>query len=208
MTIARRTLIASALLGTALPGWTAPSAPQEGRHFRRLGSPLAVSNPQGEVLEFFWYGCPHCLALEPSIAQWRARKPAAVSFKRSAAVIGGFSKPHQRIFFTLDAMGLADSLHDKVFNAIQVERQDLQELTQIQASLARFGVDPVKFAATYQSFGVQTKCQQANALFKPFENGGVPQLVVNGRYLTSPPAAGGEAQALQVVDHLLGLPVA
>jgi len=201
----RRDLCAAGLLAATLPSW-AQGRPQEGRHYQRLRTPQPVTNPKGEVLEFFWYGCPGCYALEPALQQWLARKPAQVSFRRSHVVIREMSKAHQRIFFTLEALGLGESLHARMFTALQVERQELQELPQIQAYLARFNVDPAKFAALYQSFGVQARCQQANTLLKNYEGTGVPLLGVNGRYITSPSMAGGDAQALQVVDHLLNLP--
>lgn len=204
----RRDLCSAGVLAVALPTAWAQGRPQEGQHYQRLRTPQPLANPKGEVLEFFWYGCPGCYALEPALHGWLARKPAQLSFRRSHAVIREISKAHQRIFFTLEALGVDDSLHAKLFSAIQVEQQALQALPEIQAYLAKLGVDALKFGAMYQSFGVQTRCQQANQLLKNYEGTGVPLLGVNGRFVTSPAMAGGPAQAMQVVDHLLGLPAA
>ena len=203
--IKRRDFCALGLAGTALPVLAQPAF-VEGKHYKRLRTPQPVSNRQGEVLEFFWYGCPSCYALEPTLNQWVARKPAAISFRRSHANIRAVSKPHQRIFFTLDAMGLVESLHARIFAAIQLEHQPLQELPEIKAYMAKLGVDAAKFGQTYDSFSVQSRCRQADNLQKNFETTGVPTLAVNGRFTTSPAEAGGAVQVLQVVDHLLRLP--
>ena len=167
-----------------------------------------ISNAKGEVLEFFWYGCPHCYRFEPALHQWLARKPAQVVFKRSPAIIHGASKAHQRLFFTLQAMGLSDSLHAQVFAAVQADPAGMGDVPAMQAMLGKHGVDAAKFAQFYQSFSVQTRCQQADTLIRSYLGDGytVPTLAVNGRYITSPHMAGGEAQAIAVLDYLLTLP--
>lgn len=187
----------------------AQGKPVEGQHYRRLQTAQPISNEKGEVLEFFWYGCPACYRFDPTLNQWLVRgKPAQVQFKRSAAIIHGASKAHQRLFFTLQAMGLSESLHTQVFAAVQADQAGMGELPGMQAVLGKLGVDVAKFAQYYQSFSVQTRCQQADTMIRSYLGDGysVPSLVVNGRYLTSPAMAGGDAQAIAVVDYLLTLP--
>lgn len=194
-------LAGAAAAATTLPSW-AQGKPIEGKHYQRVKQVQPIKG----VIEFFWYGCPGCRALEPALHQWLARKPANVEFKRSHAVIRENSKAHQRIFFTLDAMGAGEPVHTRLFNAIQTEGKDLQTLPEIQAYVATLGIDAAKFASLYQSFTVQTRCQQAVTLMKNLELSGVPNLLVNGRYITAPSMAGGPAEAMQVVDYLLSLP--
>lgn len=191
----------------SLPTW-AQGKPVEGQHYKRLQTVQPISNSAGEVLEFFWYGCPACYRFDPTLNQWLARKPANVVFKRSPAVIHGASKAHQRLFFTLQAMGLSESLHVQVFAAVQADQAGMGELAGMQAVLGKLGVDAAKFAQFYQSFSVQTRCQQADTLIRSYmgDSYSVPTLAVNGRYITSPSMAGGDAQAVAVVDYLLTLP--
>lgn len=184
----------------------AQAGPVEGQHYRRLRTPQNVGNERGEVLEFFWYGCPACYRLEPQLEQWLARKPADVSFKRVPSIIHAVSKSHQRMFYALDAIGLEGRLHAQVFAAVQADSAALQELGEIQALMSKLGVDPAKFAQVYASFSVQSRCQQADRLIQAYEGKGVPMLAVNGRFVTTPSMAGGDKQALAVVDYLLGLP--
>lgn len=198
------TAAAAATAGTAtlaLPAW-AQGQPVEGKHYQRVKQVQPIKG----VIEFFWYGCPGCRALEPALHQWLATKPASVEFKRVHAVIREVSKSHQRIFFTLEAMGAGEPIHARLFNAIQTEGRELQTLPEIQAFVATLGLDAAKFASLYQSFTVQTRCQQAVTLMKNLELSGVPNLLVNGRYITSPSMAGGTTEAMRVVDHLLSLP--
>ncbi|RQO60431.1 disulfide bond formation protein DsbA [Paucibacter sp. KBW04] len=194
----------------ALPFFAAGAAyaqgkPVEGQHYRRLRTPQNTGNERGEVLEFFWYGCPACYKLEPALNQWLARKPADVSFKRVPSIIHAVSKSHQRIFYALDAMGLEERLHAQVFAAVQADSAALQELPEIQALMSKLGVDAAKFAQVYGSFSVQSRCQQADRLIQAYEGTGVPMLAVNGRFVTTPAMAGGDKAALTVVDYLLGL---
>lgn len=190
----------------SLPSW-AQGAPVEGKQYKRLQTAQPISNEKGEVLEFFWYGCPACYRFDPTLNQWITRKPAQVSFRRSPAIIHGASKAHQRLFFTLQAMGLSESLHVQVFAAVQADQEGMGELKGMQAVLSKLGVDAAKFAQFYQSFSVQTRCSQADTLIRNYLGDAytVPSLAVNGRYITSPSMAGGDAQAMAVVDYLLTL---
>lgn len=197
-------LSTATLLGSASAVW-AQAKPVEGQHYRRLRTPQNTGNERGEVLEFFWYGCPACYKLEPELNLWLARKPTDVSFKRVPANIRAISKSHQRIFYALDAMGQEERLHAQVFAAVQADSAALQELPEIQALMSKLGVDPAKFGQVYGSFSVQSRCQQADRLIQAYEGTGVPMLAINGRFVTTPAMAGGGKAALAVVDFLLSL---
>ncbi len=194
------------LSALALPGLSlAQSRPVEGKQYLKLNTPLP-SAADGEVLEFFSYTCPHCHAFEPSLQQWLARKPAKVQFRRVPAAINAIAKTTQKVYFALEAMGQLEALHGRVFNAVQADLSKFQSIDSAQAELVKLGVDGARFKQVAESFGVQSKCQQANNLVQPIASHGVPTLVVNGRWVTSPSIAQGYPEVLATLDHLLTLP--
>jgi thiol:disulfide interchange protein DsbA len=171
----------------------------------RLGNPVAVSAPAGkiEVIEFFWYGCPHCNDFEPMLDSWARQLPADVVFHRVPVAFR--AEPfvaHQRIFFALDALGLLPAMHRKVFHAIHVDHLRLDGPADISAFMAKNGVDAGKFMAAYDSFSTQTRLRQANQLVEGYKIDGVPAIGVQGRYYTSGTLAGTNERALVVADFL------
>ncbi|HLO96066.1 MAG TPA: thiol:disulfide interchange protein DsbA/DsbL [Burkholderiaceae bacterium] len=191
----------------ALPALSqAQARPVEGKQYFKLSTPLAGVAADGEVLEFFSYTCPHCHAFEPSLHQWLARKPAKVQFKRVPLAINAVAKNTQKVYYALEAMGQLEALHAKVFGAVQADLSKFQNLDSAAAELAKLGVDGARFKQVAESFGVQSKCQQANNLAPAVGNHGVPTVIVNGRWLTSPSIAQGYPEVLATIDHLLTLP--
>ena len=181
-------------------------APIEGTHYVRLGQPVATTAPgKIEVMEFFWYGCPHCHAFEPTLNAWVRALPADVAFRR---VPVAFSKEpfvaHQRIFYALESTGQLAAMHAKVFSAIHNDRQRLDQPAEILAFMVKNGVDAAQFSTAYDSFSVQAKVSQATQLAAAYKIDGVPALGVNGRYYTSGSLAGSNQSALTVVDFLVG----
>ncbi len=194
------------LSALALPALgQAQPRPIEGKQYLKLSTPLP-SAAEGEVLEFFSYTCPHCHAFEPSLHQWLARKPAKVQFRRVPAAINAIAKTTQKVYFALEAMGQLEALHSRVFSAVQADLSKFQSLDSAQAELVKLGVDGARFKQVAESFGVQSKCQQANNLVQPIASHGVPTLVINGRWVTSPSIAQGYPEVLATIDHLLTLP--
>jgi thiol:disulfide interchange protein DsbA len=197
------TCAASAFL-TTLPV-RAQGEPVEGAQYVKLSQPLAMApGAKIEVVEFFWYGCPHCHAFEPTLDVWQKKLPADVSFRRVPVVFR--EEPfttHQRIYFTLEAMDLVDSMHRKVFNAMHVEHLKLDKLPDIAAFMGKNGVDAAKFTELFNSFSVQTKTRQAKQLAESYRIDGVPTLGIHGRYYTSPSLAGSPERALSVADYLI-----
>ncbi len=110
---------------------------------------------------------------------------------------------HQRIYFTLEAMGLIESMHRKVFYAIHGERQRLDKAGEIAAFMTKNGVDGAKFSELFDSFGIQTKARQARQLAEAYKIDGVPALGVNGRYYTSGTLAGSPERSLAVAEFLI-----
>ena len=182
----------------------APLVPVTSQQYQVLGKPVQVSAPAGtvDVVEFFSYACPHCFEFEPMLDNWLKTKPASIHFRRSPVHFLQNAANFQPMYFALEAMGLADTMQQKVFNAFHLEHQRLDKPDAIAAFMTRNGVDATRFMSVFNSFGVRTKVAQANQLFDACGIDGVPTIGVQGRFVTSPTLAKGEAQTLAVVDYL------
>jgi len=156
-----------------------------------------------EVIEFFWYACPHCNAFEPTLNAWVKKLPADVAFRRVPAQFAPIWVQHAKLFYTLEAIGEEERVHKKVFDAIHVERQSLDS-DQAQIEWAgKNGIDKTKFTDAMKSFGVAGKLKRAAQVVGNYGIDGVPALAINGKYLTAPSMARGEDKALAVVDYLI-----
>ena len=156
-----------------------------------------------EVVELFWYGCPHCYHFEPTINPWAEKLPKDVNFKRVPAMFGGPWDAHGQMFLTLEAMGVEHKVHAAVFDAIQNQRKRLTDPQDMADFLATQGVDKEKFLATFNSFAIKGQVNQAKELAKKYEITGVPSMVVNGKYRFDLGTAGGPEGVLNVADQLI-----
>jgi thiol:disulfide interchange protein DsbA len=197
-------LAAAAATPGLVSGAFAQGAPVEGRDYARLAQPLAMpATGKVEVVEFFGYWCPHCNSFEPTLEAWSRKLPADVAFRRVPVAFSAPQEPYAKIYFALEAMGLLDQMHRKVFAAIHVQRQRLDKDSDIVAFMTSNGVDGAKFTETYKSFTVASKFKQARQLADAYRIDSVPTLGIHGRYFTSPSLAGGAEQALKVTDQLI-----
>ena len=178
--------------------------PQVGTHYLVLEKRAAVDAPVGkiEVVEFFWYNCSHCNSFEPTFDAWHKRAPKDIVVRRVPIAFRDDFVPQQRLFYALEAMGLVDKLHSKVFAAIHVEKLNLNRAEPITDWVARQGVDKAKFLEQYNSFSVSTKATRATQLQNAYKIAGVPALGVAGRFLTDGSMGGTMERALQVVEFL------
>lgn len=205
----RRRDFSAALASTAVLAPAAARAqgnPVEGRNYVRLTQPVPVSAAADkiEVIDFFWYGCPHCAAFEPELDAWARQLPEHVAFSRVPVAFR--AEPfttHQRIFYALDSLGLLDAMHRKVFYAVHVERLALDKPAEIAAYMTKHGVDATKFLEAFNSFTTQSRIKRANGLVDGYKIDGVPAIGVHGRYYTSGAMAGGNDRALVVADFLV-----
>jgi len=178
--------------------------PQEGFEYRAVKPQQTTDSPgKIEVLEFFWYGCPHCNVLEPVLKDWVKRLPADVSFRKVHVGLAPHWVAHQQLYYTLESMGKAAELSDRVFAAIHVDKVSLDKPDKMADFVAKLGVDRKQFLDTYESFAVRTKMRKASAQADAYKVDGVPALAVNGKWYTAPSMAGGNAQALRVLDQLI-----
>jgi len=201
---------AACILGAAalgLPGalWAQAKKPEDGVEYLTLDKRVNTDAPPGkvEVIEFFWYSCPHCNAFEPKLNAWIQKLPGDVVIKRVPVAFRDDFVPQQRLYYTLEAMGKVDQLHDKVFHAIHVDRNPLAREEQITAWVETQGLDKAKFSELYRSFSVSTKARRAAQLQDQFKVTGVPALGIAGRWYTDGELSRNMDRALQVTDYLV-----
>lgn len=201
-----RNLIFSAALATfSLFGLSAQAETIEaGKQYVELNSPVPVSQPgKIEVVELFWYGCPHCYQFEPTLNPWIAQLPEDVHFVRIPAMFGGVWNVHGQLFITLESMGVENKVHAAVFDAIHKEGKKLATPEEMADFLATQGIDKAKFLSTFNSFAVKGQMERAKKLAVAYQITGVPVLIVNGKYRFDVHSAGGPDQALDVANQLI-----
>lgn len=183
---------------------SAPIPVVAGNDYLVVDPRAAVEAPAGkiEVVEFFWYNCPHCNAFEPMLETWIKTLPKDVAFRRVPVAFRDDFAPQQRLYYALEAMGLVEKLHAKVFAAIHVEKLDLSKASGIADWVAKQGVDMPKFNENYNSFSVATKATKATQLQNAYKVEGVPALGVTGRFYVDGERAKGMERALKVVEAL------
>ncbi|MBU6257003.1 MAG: thiol:disulfide interchange protein DsbA/DsbL [Burkholderiales bacterium] len=194
-------LAAAPLLTAAM---SAAADPVEGKDYTRLGQAVPVEVPgKVEVIEFFGYWCPHCNDFQTVLEPWIKRLPPGVNFRRIAAAWQPWQVFYQKLYFALEAMGAPEGIHQKIFDAVHRQGLHLENPPVLEAFARANGIDPAKLRETINGFTVASRLGIANQAFRDYRVDGVPTLAVNGRYTTSPAQAGGEKQALQVVDALI-----
>ncbi|MBD1552933.1 thiol:disulfide interchange protein DsbA/DsbL [Pseudomonas typographi] len=177
---------------------------EAGEQYKVLKDPVPVSEPgKIEVVELFWYGCPHCYAFEPTINPWVAKLPADVNFRRIPAMFGGIWDIHGQMFVTLEAMGVEHSVHTAVFDAIHKEHKMFKTPEEMADFVATQGVDKTKFLETYKSFAVAGLVAKDKKLAQDYGATGVPTMIVNGKYRFDLGSAGGPEETLKLADTLI-----
>ena len=179
--------------------------PQDGVDYLTLEKRVNVDAPAGkvEVIEFFWYSCPHCNAFEPKLEAWIRKLPSDVVMRRIPVGFRDEFVPQQRLYYALEAMGKLDELHTKVFHAIHQDRLALNREDLIAAWIEKQGIDPAKFRETYNSITTSSKVRRATQVQDAFKVDGVPAIGVQGRYYTDAALAGNMDRALQITDFLM-----
>lgn len=138
-----------------------------------------------EVMEFFWYGCPHCLHFEPYINDWLKTKPANVVFIRQPAVFNAHWAAHAKAFFTAEVLGVAEKLHSDFFDSIQNKKMALESEDDLAKFFAAHGIKEDEFHKAYRSFAVDSKMRQAEGMAARYGVDGTPAIIVNGKYRVS-----------------------
>lgn len=183
---------------------------QEGVNYTRLVPAQATAVPPGqvEVLEFFWYACPHCYAIDPLVEAWKKTKAPYVTFTRVPVTWNPGTRSLARLFYTLQSLGKLDALHSAVFKEIHVNNDLLvgtddasSERMQL-AFVKKLGISEQAFESAYHSFSVETDLQRADELTTRYRIAGVPTFVINGKYVADVASAQGEERLLDLVSDL------
>ena len=176
----------------------------EGMDFRKLPSPQPTeSKGKIEIVEFFWYGCPHCYDLEPELQAWTKRQKKDVVIKKVPVAFRDDFLAHSQIFYALESMGKEAEFTPKVFEAIHKERKSLLKEEEIFNWVATQGLDQKAFMTAFKSFTVITKAKTANTTAQSYRVDGVPTVAVQGKYMTSPSIAGTKQRAIETLDYLV-----
>ena len=189
---------------------TATNAPatehfKEGTNYRKVvpAQPTTVAPGEVEVAEFFWYGCGHCFNLDPAIEAWRNKgKPPYVEFVRVPGMWNDTLRMHARLFYTAEALGKLDALHSTIFREIHVNNNPLNTVELMTAFFKKHGVGAEEFQKAFASFAVESKLQRADFLNRRYQINSVPQVAINGKYLTDQGMAGGEPELFQLIQEL------
>lgn len=190
MRFIRTILCAAALCAVAATASASPASPANGVEYLTL--PEVQNTDSGnkvEVTEFFDYACPHCHAFDPVLAEWVKKQGSNIVFKRVHITRGQGVLPQQRLYYTLESLGLVEQYHTKVFHAMHNERQRFQNDEAVFAWAEKAGIDRAKFIDAYRSFGMEAKTRRAAAMMDAYKIDHWPILAVGGRYLTSPSLA-------------------
>lgn len=172
--------------------------------YETISPPQPTQNPDKvEVIEFFWYGCPHCYHLEPDMVKWLKTKPKNVEFIRQPAVFSKVWGDHAKAYFTAEALGVVEKVHADFFDAIQNKQQALQTEDDLAKFFVAHGVEEKAFHDAYNSFLVDTKLRQANTMAARYGITGVPALIINGKYKTTGALAKSQANMINVMNQLI-----
>lgn len=189
---------------SAAPALSQTAAFKEGTDYLPLKNRVATDVGKGkiEVLEFFWYNCPHCNAFEPTLSAWSKKLPKDIVLKRVPVKFREDFEPQQRAYYVLEALGKVEELQSKMFSAIHVEKQNLAKLDNLLVWAEKNGIPSKQFTDLYNSFSVIGKARQAAKLQEDFKVEGVPALGIGGRYYVDGSLAGSMERALQIADFL------
>lgn len=177
---------------------------EEGTHYDVINPAIRTADPDKvEVVEFFWYGCGHCYTFEPLVSRWQKNLDDDVTFVGSPAVWNKPMELHAAMYYTADALGVLDSMHTVLFQAMNVDGKRLASESEIRKLFTDNGVSAEDFNKAFGSFGVNSQVRQANSRARAAKITGTPEMMVNGKYRISIRKAGSQANMLEVADYLI-----
>ncbi len=175
-----------------------------GVHYFELSAPQPVqTGEQIEVVELFWYGCPHCYKLEPVIEKWAKEKPKNAEHVRLPAILRDSWAFHARVYYTFEAMDLLDKLHTNFFDELHKRKNRIRTQEQLIPYLKLHGIPQEQFFDTFNSFAVDSKVRHSMLMSRNYEAGGVPTIIVDGKYRATASSAGGQQQLMELVNFLV-----
>ena len=174
--------------------------------YQTLAKPTPTRDPSRvEVLEFFWFGCPHCYRFEPTINEWAASRPDYVDFVREAPPFNQGWENHSRTFYAAEALGITDGMFDEMFHEIHEKRQAMRSPDAVAKFIDKLdlGVTGDEFKKAMTSFSVETGMRRGMSLARDAQVSGVPSVLINGKFMTSASLAGGNDGMIRVINQLI-----
>jgi len=195
----------AAILTALVASMTSRAANWEaGVHYHELSEPQPVqTGEQIEVLELFWYGCPHCYALEPFHENWLRNKPANAELVHMPGIFHKQGEFHARAFYTFEALGITDKVHRDFYDELHQRGNRVYNLSTLTEFAAKHGVEPEEFRDAFESFAVDANVRNARQMFGKYGATGVPTMVIDGRYRVTVSSAGGHEQLLELINFLV-----
>ncbi|HFD11764.1 MAG TPA: thiol:disulfide interchange protein DsbA/DsbL [Crenotrichaceae bacterium] len=177
---------------------------EKGEGYETIDPPQPTDDPgKVEVIEFFWYGCPHCYRFEPILQKWLKTRPDYVNYIPQPTAFNATWAKHARAYYTAEALGVIDKMHEDFFTAIQIDKKRLDKEDVLADFFAAHGVKKEDFTNTYSSFLVEAKTRQAEAAPGRYGVTGVPAVVINGKYRVSGTTAKNYDNMIKVMDYLI-----
>ncbi|MGQ2966175.1 thiol:disulfide interchange protein DsbA/DsbL [Methylophilus sp.] len=199
-------MLLSLMLLAGLTSTAALADPQAGQQFDQVTQQIATDQPAKiEVMEIFWYGCPHCYHMEQPLDAWVKKLPADVYFKRVPALPNAGWAPMAKTFYAMLELGVLDKLHGQLFDAIHKSKtlNPADEAAAMDWVIKQGGLDKVKVEKAFKSFATTMQLNKAMQVFKASGATGVPSLIIDGKYITGSSMAGGNDAALQTADFII-----
>ena len=176
----------------------------QGQDYIELSNPQpTTSGEKIEVVELFWYGCPHCYHLDPFLEDWVASKPDDVEFVRMPAVLGKRWGLLAKAYYTAELLGVVDKIHLALFKALHEDKKKINDEAALQDFFVDQGVSAEDFKNTFNSFAVNVKVNNARQVTRRYAITGVPTIIVNGKYSTSPGLARSNEGVIKVMNYLI-----
>ena len=175
----------------------------EGVDYKKIDAQPTSSGDKVEVLEFFWYGCPHCYSFEPFVQSWKKSKPANAEFVRAPAIFRPDWEVQARVYYALSNMGVVEDYHGKIFSEIHKNKKRLNKKELMVDFLVKQGVDKKKLLAEYDSFATDGMVRKTKKKQQAYRIQGVPTVIVNGKYMVSGSMAGSYENMIKIINHLV-----
>ena len=175
----------------------------EGKHYKRIDQEKTIDGDNIEVLEFFWYGCPHCYSFEPYISKWKKDKPANVEFVRVPATFQPLWTLHARAYYAFQMLGVGEKIHLKFFSEIHNKKNYMKTFDALAVFAQENGVDRTEFIDAMNSFTVESNARKAQKLVNSYKLSGVPAIAINGKYMVSASMAGSYENMIRIMNFLI-----
>ena len=186
------------------PVWADDDDYLEGAQYQELPlAPAPLQDGRVEVVEFFFYGCPHCHSFEPYLEEWLKTNADNVAFTRVPAIFNGRWEALARAYYTAEILGVMDKIHTPLFDAIHKDHKNIFGQEAIREFFVAHGVSAEDFDNTFSSFAVHNKIRQARQLQQRYRIQGVPTMVIGGHYVTNATMAGSHTEAVKVTNYLI-----